>query len=206
MVVQAVSRVSRVHEICPYPEDRKSNPETPISPSNLPAHMFRMPRMRVSAPLCKAKRQYPLTCKVSRYCLLTLHDSAVRVRGLHVESVYWFLHSELNWVHQVDVLTRVRLQSFTTTRTRHCNKSLLTASWHIDIKWIHNTWCGNHLYIKGHDALQESAETQYCGEPPWPRGTVLGLRPPGLEFRILCLEDSVISYISPSSGGSPGPV
>ena len=26
------------------------------------------------------------------------------------------------------------------------------------------------------------------------------------EFRILCLEDSVISMISPSSGGSPGPV
>ena len=48
--------------------------------------------------------------------------------------------------------------------------------------------------------------SQYCGEPPWPRGSVLGLRPPGFEFRILCLEDSVISIISPSSGGSPGPV
>ena len=46
-------------------------------------------------------------------------------------------------------------------------------------------------------------ETQYCGEPPWPRGSMLGLRPPGHEFRILCLEDSVISS---SSGGSPGPV
>ena len=45
-----------------------------------------------------------------------------------------------------------------------------------------------------------------CGEPPWPRGSVLGLRPPGLEFRILCLEGSVISPISPSSGGSPGPI
>ena len=44
-----------------------------------------------------------------------------------------------------------------------------------------------------------------CGEPPWPRGSELGLRPPGLEFRILCLEDSVISIISPSSGGFPGP-
>ena len=41
---------------------------------------------------------------------------------------------------------------------------------------------------------------------PLLRGSVLGLRPPGLEFRILCLEDSVISIISPSSGGSPGPV
>ena len=29
---------------------------------------------------------------------------------------------------------------------------------------------------------------------------MLDLRPPGLEFRILCLEDSVISFISPSSG------
>ena len=51
-----------------------------------------------------------------------------------------------------------------------------------------------------------TCESQYCGEPPWPRGSVLGLRPPRLEFRILCLEDSVISIISPSSGGSPGPV
>ena len=33
---------------------------------------------------------------------------------------------------------------------------------------------------------------QYCGEPPWPRGSVLGLRPPGFEFRILCLDGSVI--------------
>ena len=51
-----------------------------------------------------------------------------------------------------------------------------------------------------------TCESQYCGEPPWPKGSVLGLRPPGFEFRILCLEDSVISIISPSSGGSPGPV
>ena len=46
----------------------------------------------------------------------------------------------------------------------------------------------------------------YCGEPLWPRSGVLGLRPPGLEFRILCLEGSVTSFISPSSGCSPGPV
>ena len=32
--------------------------------------------------------------------------------------------------------------------------------------------------------------SQYCGEPPCPRRSVLGLRPPGLEFRIVCLEDS----------------
>ena len=51
-----------------------------------------------------------------------------------------------------------------------------------------------------------TCESQFCGKPPWPRGSVLGLRPPGIVFRILCLEDSVISIISPSSGGSPGPV
>ena len=46
-------------------------------------------------------------------------------------------------------------------------------------------------------------ETQYRRKPPGPRGSVLGLRPPGFEFRILCLEGSVIS---PSSRGSPGPI
>ena len=46
---------------------------------------------------------------------------------------------------------------------------------------------------------------QYCGEPPWPRCSVLGLEPPWLEFRIMCLEGSVISFISPSSGGSLDP-
>ena len=35
---------------------------------------------------------------------------------------------------------------------------------------------------------------------------MLGLRPPGFEFRILCLEGSVISIISSSSGGSARPV
>ena len=46
----------------------------------------------------------------------------------------------------------------------------------------------------------------YCGESQWPRGSVLGLRPPGSEFRILSLGGSVISFISPFTGGSPGPV
>ena len=36
--------------------------------------------------------------------------------------------------------------------------------------------------------------------------SVLGLSQPGLEFQIMCPEDSVISFISPSPGGSPGPV
>ena len=28
-------------------------------------------------------------------------------------------------------------------------------------------------------------EIQYCGEPPWPRSSVLGINPPGLEIRIM---------------------
>ena len=40
--------------------------------------------------------------------------------------------------------------------------------------------------------------------PQWPTGSVLGLRP--LEFRILCLDGSVISFISPFPGSSPDPV
>ena len=52
-----------------------------------------------------------------------------------------------------------------------------------------------------HVSSQSTCESQYCGEPLWPRCSVLGLRPSGLEFRILCLEDSVISIISLSSGG-----
>ena len=54
---------------------------------------------------------------------------------------------------------------------------------------------------KTHDTV-----SHYCVEPLWPRGGVLGFRPQGFEFRILCLEDRVSSIISPSSGGSPGPV
>ena len=41
---------------------------------------------------------------------------------------------------------------------------------------------------------------EYCGELPWPRGSVLGLRLSGPEFWILCLEGKyVTSFISPSS-------
>ena len=45
-------------------------------------------------------------------------------------------------------------------------------------------------------------------EPLWLRDGVLGLRvrPPGIEFRIMCQVGSVISFISPSPGGSPRPI
>ena len=44
--------------------------------------------------------------------------------------------------------------------------------------------------------LSRSVKIQYCGEPPWLNGSMLLLGPPGLEFRILCPEGSVISFIS----------
>ena len=47
---------------------------------------------------------------------------------------------------------------------------------------------------------------EYCAEPLWPRGSVLGSRPPGLEFWTPCLEGSVTLFISPSWGGCLGPV
>ena len=47
---------------------------------------------------------------------------------------------------------------------------------------------------------------QYCREPLRPRGSVLGLRPPGIEFGNLCLQRSAISFISPSSGGPVYPI
>ena len=59
------------------------------------------------------------------------------------------------------------------------------------------------LKKKKKNSSPSTHKTQYCGESPWRRRSVLGIRLPGFEFRILCLEGSVISLISPSSGGSP---
>ena len=41
---------------------------------------------------------------------------------------------------------------------------------------------------------------QHWGEPPWQKGSVIGLNQPGMEFRIMCLEGSVISPFSCSHG------
>ena len=43
------------------------------------------------------------------------------------------------------------------------------------------------------------AKIKYCGKFPLPKGSQLSLRLLGLKFRILSLEGSVISFISPSS-------
>ena len=57
-----------------------------------------------------------------------------------------------------------------------------------------------HLIFKGTKCFFRSVgNSKYCGETPWPRGSVSRLRPSGLEFSILSLEGSVISFISPSS-------
>ena len=53
--------------------------------------------------------------------------------------------------------------------------------------------------------LRSFVNIQFCVNPPCPNGSVLGFRPQGREFRILCLEGIVISFISPSTWGSPGP-
>ena len=55
-----------------------------------------------------------------------------------------------------------------------------------DVSALYFPYTSDHVYT-----------IQYCEEPPWPRGRVLGFRLPGLEFQILCLEG-----ISPSSGDS----
>ena len=38
---------------------------------------FSYPTMMVCIVLCKGKKQYLLTCKVSRYCFLPLHSSII---------------------------------------------------------------------------------------------------------------------------------
>ena len=98
-----------------------------------------------------------------------------------------------------------------TKNTSNYQPPITTNNWHIHraggglLQWLKPTLAlrfqRNKMFLP-----RSLVKIQYCWEPPWPRGSVLGLRPPGLEFRILCVEDSVISFISPFSGGSPGPV
>ena len=74
-------------------------------------------------------------------------------------------------------------------------------------------WKVGDREFKPHSGLQVSkkrnfsscsfVKVQYCGEPPWPRGSVLSLRSTQLEFRILCLEGTGIACILPSSAGYP---
>ena len=47
---------------------------------------------------------------------------------------------------------------------------------------------------------------QYCVEPPWPRGCVLGLKPPEFDFWITCPKRAVSSHSSHHPQEVPGPV
>ena len=66
---------------------------------------------------------------------------------------------------------------------------------------VHRLWCWPGVELSVYGCLLFSGVLSIVG-----RGSVLGLRPPGFEFWVLCLKGSVISLISPSSGGFPGPI
>ena len=68
---------------------------------------------------------------------------------------------------------------------------------------VRDRWFKPH---SGQVSSRSRVEIEYCGEPPCSRGSVIGLKPPGIKFRIMCLEGSVISFIPQSSKCSPGPV
>ena len=60
---------------------------------------------------------------------------------------------------------------------------------HLFILYSFIYWLLNLSLVLSHLSVQ------YCGEPLWPRGSVLSRRPSGLKFRVLCLEGRVISFI-----------
>ena len=91
---------------------------------------------------------------------------------------------------------------------------LVLLSWAL-VRWLKlPAWKIRDRVFEPHSGPQVSkmflsrsfVKIKYCREPQWHRVIVLGLSPPELEFRILCLKGSVTSFNSPSSEGSPGPV
>ena len=46
---------------------------------------------------------------------------------------------------------------------------------------------GRIVDLMNENGSASTRKTQHCGEPPWPKGSVLGLMPQGFEFRILCI-------------------
>ena len=58
-------------------------------------------------------------------------------------------------------------------------------------------FCGCWLMLSPNTCHAGAYGLQFCGDFPWPKGSVLGLRPPGFEFQIF----RVIWFISPSSQG-----
>ena len=57
----------------------KLNCTITVSMSSYIKHLDVIFDSRLTELLCKVKRQYMLTCKVSRYCLLAMYDCSMRV-------------------------------------------------------------------------------------------------------------------------------
>ena len=79
--------------------------------------------------------------------------------------------------------------------SKHCGR---TIKWHAYAAWSTSRGVGSST-CKYYGSVMHNDPTALKLH----EGSVLGLRPPRLKFRILCLEGSAIS---PSSGRSPGPV
>ena len=99
---------------------------------------------------------------------------------------------------------------------RHCRHGPRDDHWWVTTGCIHaqaymrhwrGPWCrGSRLCSPlWHSGFKETimffpsslVNIQYCEGLPWPKCRVLGLRPLGLEFRIMCLEGGVISVTIP---------
>ena len=66
--------------------------------------------------------------------------------------------------------------------------------------FLHYIYKNSGIHVSNKQMLlpRSFVKIQYCGKPPWLSGSVLGLKPQGPEFRIMCLDYSAISFISPS--------
>ena len=123
--------------------------------------------------LCKAKRQYLLACKASKYCLLGLRVRIAKIGLLSLDSCFGRPNKKKSYVFKAAIGAGALERWF--------NKATCLESW------------------RSRFLPRSFVKIQYFGEPPCTRESVLGLRQPGLEFRTLCLEGSVISSISPFS-------
>ena len=98
--------------------------------------------------LCKTNRQYLLTCKVSRYCLLALHGSIViyikvcnpcayvrQQRRLNLGYVYQPVN--ITSIHRHNALYYLRCNAVSTCKIlgQHCSKA----------KWM--IYCGTHSVV-----------------------------------------------------------
>ena len=101
------------------------------------------PAWATTTPLCKAKRQYLLTCKVSRYCLLALHccdrDPRYSLIGLHAQGPVTggsFTDKPCPILLQ-PLVCCVRTWSITRLIMKHLGVACsLRASWRMECLWV----------------------------------------------------------------------